>query len=121
MAEALEVQIRADASAFTKGMNDAIASLNRLVGESKKASTATQGISKNMQTVATSMKAFGVGIAAAIGTQVLGSLQQLGAEFIRLAEAPSYGVPGVVFDPSSKGAQAYVAFAREMVERIGRM
>jgi chromosome partitioning protein len=29
-------------------------------------------------------------------------------------------VPGVVFDPSSKGAQAYLAFARELVERIGR-
>jgi len=40
---------------------------------------------------------------------------------VRLAEAPSYGVPGVVFDPSSKGAQAYVAFAKEMVERIGRL
>jgi chromosome partitioning protein len=37
---------------------------------------------------------------------------------VRLAEAPSYGLPGVVFDPSSKGAQAFVAFAREMVERI---
>lgn len=37
---------------------------------------------------------------------------------IRLAEAPSYGVPGVVFDPASKGAQAFVAFAQEMVERI---
>jgi len=36
---------------------------------------------------------------------------------VRLAEAPSYGVPGVVFDPSSKGAQAFVAFAAEMVER----
>ena len=40
---------------------------------------------------------------------------------VRLAEAPSYGVPGVVFDPSSKGAQAYVAFALEMVERIKSM
>ncbi len=40
---------------------------------------------------------------------------------VRLAEAPSYGVPGVVFDPSSKGAQAFVAFAREMVERIDKM
>ena len=40
---------------------------------------------------------------------------------VRLAEAPSYGVPGVVFDPSSKGAQAYVAFAHEMVERIKNM
>ena len=37
---------------------------------------------------------------------------------VRLAEAPSYGQAGVVFDPSSKGALAYVAFAREMVERV---
>ncbi|QJQ06456.1 ParA family protein [Undibacterium piscinae] len=37
---------------------------------------------------------------------------------VRLAEAPSYGMPGVVFDPSSKGAQAYVAFGAEMLERI---
>ncbi len=37
---------------------------------------------------------------------------------VRLAEAPSYGVPGVNFDPASKGAQAYVAFGAEMVERI---
>ena len=40
---------------------------------------------------------------------------------VRLAEAPSYGVPGVVFDPSSKGAQAFVAFAQEMVARIAAM
>ena len=37
---------------------------------------------------------------------------------VRLAEAPSYGLPGVVFDPSSKGAQAFVEFAKEMVERL---
>jgi chromosome partitioning protein len=40
---------------------------------------------------------------------------------VRLAEAPSYGLPGVVFDPSSKGAQAFVAFAEEMVQRIKAM
>jgi len=40
---------------------------------------------------------------------------------VRLAEAPSYGLPGVVFDPSSRGAQAYLSFAQEMVERIKRM
>ena len=40
---------------------------------------------------------------------------------VRLAEAPSYGLPGVVFDPSARGAQAYLAFAQEMVERIKRM
>jgi len=37
---------------------------------------------------------------------------------VRLAEAPSYGMPGVAFDPSSKGAQAYIQFGAEMVERI---
>lgn len=36
---------------------------------------------------------------------------------VRLAEAPSYGLPGVVFDKNSKGAQAYLSFSREMVER----
>ncbi|GAB4034932.1 MAG: ParA family protein [Rubrivivax sp.] len=38
---------------------------------------------------------------------------------VRLAEAPSYGQPGVVFDPASKGATAFVDFAREMVRRLG--
>jgi chromosome partitioning protein len=38
---------------------------------------------------------------------------------VRLAEAPSYGLPGVNFDPASKGAQAFVEFAREMVIRLG--
>jgi chromosome partitioning protein len=37
---------------------------------------------------------------------------------VRLAEAPSYGMPGVVFDPASRGAQAFIDFAGEMVERI---
>ena len=36
---------------------------------------------------------------------------------VRLAEAPSYGVPGVLFDKASKGAQAYLAFAEEMIQR----
>lgn len=39
---------------------------------------------------------------------------------VRLAEAPSYGLPGVVYDKSSKGAQAYMAAGREMLERVGR-
>jgi len=37
---------------------------------------------------------------------------------VRLAEAPSYGQPGVVFDAASKGALAYVEFARELVARV---
>jgi chromosome partitioning protein len=39
---------------------------------------------------------------------------------VRLAEAPSYGLPGVAFDPSSRGAQAFVAFAEEMVVRVAK-
>jgi chromosome partitioning protein len=34
---------------------------------------------------------------------------------VRLAEAPSYGVPAVLWDASSKGAQAYVALASEIL------
>ena len=36
---------------------------------------------------------------------------------VRLAEAPSYGMPGLVFDPASKGAQAFLDFSREMAAR----
>lgn len=37
---------------------------------------------------------------------------------VRLAEAPSYGLPGVVFDPDSRGAKAFIEFAQEMVDRL---
>jgi chromosome partitioning protein len=40
---------------------------------------------------------------------------------VRLAEAPSYGLPGVAYDRSSKGAQAYIAFGAEMIGRIETM
>ena len=40
---------------------------------------------------------------------------------VRLAEAPSYGLPGVVFDPTARGSKAFVDFAKEMVERIQRL
>jgi chromosome partitioning protein len=36
---------------------------------------------------------------------------------VRLAEAPSYGQPVLVYDAASKGAQAYVALAQEMLAR----
>ncbi|MGL1833534.1 ParA family protein [Rhodocyclaceae bacterium SMB388] len=40
---------------------------------------------------------------------------------VRLAEAPSHGMPGVVFDRNAKGAQAYMAFAEEMIERMKKL
>jgi chromosome partitioning protein len=39
---------------------------------------------------------------------------------IRLAEAPGFGQPITVFDPSSRGAMAYRRLASEVLERIGR-
>ncbi len=36
---------------------------------------------------------------------------------VRLAEAPSYGVPAVVWDAASKGAQAYLALADEILSQ----
>lgn len=39
---------------------------------------------------------------------------------IRLAEAPSYGLPIVEYDPKSKGAGAYTDFAHEFLEREGQ-
>jgi chromosome partitioning protein len=36
---------------------------------------------------------------------------------IRLGEAPSHGLPGVVYDVKSRGAEAYLTLAREMLAR----
>lgn len=38
---------------------------------------------------------------------------------VRLAEAPSYGRPILAYDKSSKGAQAYLALAEELLARHG--
>ncbi|MDN5843874.1 MAG: AAA family ATPase [Alcaligenaceae bacterium] len=37
---------------------------------------------------------------------------------VRLAEAPSYGLPGVIYDKSSRGAKAYLAFGDELIQRV---
>ncbi|MFT0532071.1 ParA family protein [Castellaniella hirudinis] len=38
---------------------------------------------------------------------------------VRLAEAPSHGMPGVVYDKSSRGAKAYLQFGEELIRRVG--
>ena len=38
---------------------------------------------------------------------------------IRIAEAPSFGKPVLLHDPTSKGAIAHLAFARELLARHG--
>jgi chromosome partitioning protein len=37
---------------------------------------------------------------------------------VRLAEAPSHGMPGTVYDKSSRGAKAYIEFGNELVRRV---
>lgn len=38
---------------------------------------------------------------------------------VRLAEAPSHGMPALLYDPASKGAKAYLAMAGELLRREG--
>ncbi len=40
---------------------------------------------------------------------------------VRLAEAPSHGLPALEFDRTSKGAQAYLALAGEMLNRSAKI
>ena len=39
---------------------------------------------------------------------------------VRLGEAPSHGMPVIQYDARSRGAEAYLALAREMLEREER-
>jgi chromosome partitioning protein len=39
---------------------------------------------------------------------------------VRLGEAPSYGMPVILYDVKSRGAEAYLALAREMLARSGK-
>jgi chromosome partitioning protein len=38
---------------------------------------------------------------------------------VRLSEAPSHGLPGLIYDSRCAGSEAYVALAREILARIG--
>ena len=39
---------------------------------------------------------------------------------VRLAEAPSFGQPGIVYDPGSRGSKAYLEFGEELISRLGQ-
>lgn len=36
---------------------------------------------------------------------------------VRLSEAPSYGLPIILYDPKSKGAEQYIELAKEVIDR----
>jgi chromosome partitioning protein len=38
---------------------------------------------------------------------------------VRLGEAPSHGIPAILYDVKSRGAEAYLALAREVLDRAG--
>jgi len=40
---------------------------------------------------------------------------------VRLSESPSHGLPAVVYDPQSRGAESYMELAREIESRWARM
>jgi len=37
---------------------------------------------------------------------------------VRLSEAPSHGLPALIYDHRCSGSQAYIALAREMIGRL---
>jgi chromosome partitioning protein len=39
---------------------------------------------------------------------------------VRLAEAPSYGKPIIIYDPRSRGAESYIKLAKEILENEQR-
>ena len=39
---------------------------------------------------------------------------------VRLTEAPSYGKPIIAYDPKSRGSEAYINLAKEVIERNGK-
>jgi chromosome partitioning protein len=40
---------------------------------------------------------------------------------IRLAEAPSHGLPALVYDVRSRGAESYIRLAKEILDRQARV
>lgn len=40
---------------------------------------------------------------------------------VRLAEAPSHGMPGVFYDKNSRGAKAYIEFGKELIKLVKRI
>ena len=39
---------------------------------------------------------------------------------VRLSEAPSHGLPGVIYDKFNRGSRAYIAFAEEFIKKSGK-
>ena len=39
---------------------------------------------------------------------------------VRLSEAPSHGLPGVIYDKFNRGSRAYMAFAEEFIKKSGK-
>jgi chromosome partitioning protein len=40
---------------------------------------------------------------------------------VRLSEAPSHGMPALIYDYRCAGSEAYIALAREVIERLPKL
>jgi chromosome partitioning protein len=97
-----------------EGLADLVATLRR-VRASLNASLDIAGVLMTMHDERTNLGQQVAGdIRSFFGERVFGTVIPRN---IRLGEAPSHGVPGVLYDTRSKGAEAYLALAREMRAR----
>lgn len=55
-------------------------------------------------------------VRAVMGAKVL---QTMVPRNVRLSEAPSHGLPALIYDSRCAGSEAYLALARELLQRIG--
>jgi chromosome partitioning protein len=65
-------------------------------------------------------------LAQLVATELRGFFRELMCETViprnvRLAEAPSHGQPALVYDPRSRGAEAYLKLAQEIMGRVKRL
>lgn len=42
------------------------------------------------------------------------------ARNVRLAEAPSHGMPGIIFDKSAKGSKSYIELTQELLQKLNK-
>jgi chromosome partitioning protein len=100
-----------------EGLSQLIATIN-LIRDHLNPDLAIKGVVLTMYDARTNLSAeVAAEVRRHLGTAVFDTIVP---RSVRLAEAPSYGKPIAMYEPESRGAEAYRSLAAEMLERDGR-